>query len=179
MGHWSESLADQVIWQVARRSGVQPDRERVLELLAQAGHEIDVLAGRSFRPARQARSLLVPNGLPFMDFPDLLVGTLETDAGGWEIPDPVNPQMAVVGQVLPLAELALRAIPIAEALWYAGQVAAAAWQHGQLSRERVLFWLGASRNEAELIEVIRQVMDPAVRFNVPIVALSWAAGGSR
>jgi hypothetical protein len=168
MGHWSESLADEVILQVTRRSGIQPDRTRILELLAQTGHEIDVLAGRSFRPARHARSMLVPNGLPFMDLPDLLVGTLQTDAGGWEIPDPVDPRMAVVGQVLTLDEPAPRAVPSADALWYAGQLIAAAWQGGQLSREYVLSWLGNSMDQPQRLEVMRQVMDPAVRFNVPI-----------
>ena len=115
MGHWSESLADEVTLEVARRGGVMPDRQRVLELLGQVGQEIDVLAGRSFRPAYRATSVLEPNGMPFVDFPDLRVGSLDSAGTGWEIPDPVNPEIATVAQLAPLIDPVPSAVPIAQA----------------------------------------------------------------
>jgi len=76
----------------------------VIETLAEVGGEIELLAGRSFQPARRKTSVFEPNGLPFVDLPDLLIGATEPIPGVWAIPDPVNPQMATVLQVAPLAD---------------------------------------------------------------------------
>jgi hypothetical protein len=167
MGHWSESLVDEVVEDLPG----SPDRRVVMDLLAQVGRELDVLSGRSFRPLRRATSVIEPNGLPFVDIPDLQVGSLEPEAGAWEIPDPVNPQIAAVLQVLPLANPVPTAAPVVDAFWMAGQLLAAASQTGRLSRDYVLHWLGASVNREQRMELMRRVMDPAVRLSVPILAI--------
>ena len=104
MGHWWESLADEVAHEVAQRIGGRPDRRVVVDALARAGRELEVLSGRSFRPLRRMTSVFEPNGLPFVDIPDLQVGSMEPMAEAWEVPDPVNRQMAVVLQVASLAD---------------------------------------------------------------------------
>jgi len=165
-------LVDEVAHEVARRGGGSPDRRMLTDLLAQAGREIDVLAGRSFRPARRTTSIFEPNGLPFVDVPDLLVGSMEPMAEAWEIPDAVNRQMATVLQVLPLANPVPYAVPAAEALWIAGQLVAEASRTGSLSGDYVLYRLGAMDPE-QRVELMRRVMDPAVRFSVPILGVSY------
>jgi hypothetical protein len=94
MGHWSESLVDEIAQQI----GGNPDRRLLMDLAAQAGRELEVLSGRSFRPLRRMTSVFETNGLPFADIPDMQAGSLEPMAGVREIPDPVNPQIAAVLQ---------------------------------------------------------------------------------
>ena len=143
----------------------------LIDVLARAGREMDVLAGRSFRPERRTTSIFEPNGLPFVDVPDLRVGSMEPMARAWEVPDPVNRQMATVLQVLPLANPVPYAAPAAEALWIAGQLVAEASRTGRLSGDYVLYGLGAV-DQAQRMELMRRVMDPAVRFSVPILGVS-------
>lgn len=164
---------DEVILEVARRGGKVPDRHRVMELLAEASGELELLSGRGFQPARRKTSVFEPNGLPFGDVPDLLIHATEPIAGAWAIPDPVNPEMATVIQFAPLAELAPKAAPAAEALWIAGQLLAEASRTGRLSGDYVLFWLGAVPQEQRM-EIMRRVMDPAVRFSIPILGAAVA-----
>jgi hypothetical protein len=134
MGHWSESLVDEVAQQI----GGSPDRRVLMDLLAQAGRELEVLSGRSFHPLRRTTSVIEPNGLPFVDIPDMQVGSMEPVAGAWEVPDPVNRQTAAVLQVSSLADPAPKAALVADALWIAGQFLAKASQTGHLSRDYVL-----------------------------------------
>jgi len=168
MGHWSVSLVDEAAQQI----GGSPDRRVLMDLLAQAGRELDVLSGRNFRPLRRATSIFVPNGLPFVDVPDLQVGSMDPVAGAWAVPDPVNPQTATVLQVSSFADPAPKAAPVADALWIAGQLLAEVSRTGCLSRDYVLDWLGAFVDREERAELMRRVMDPAVRFSVPILAVS-------
>lgn len=70
-----------------------------MDLLAQASREVEVLTGRSFHPRRRTTSTFEPNGLPFVDVPDAHVGSLQAVAGVWEVPDPVNSEMATVLQL--------------------------------------------------------------------------------
>jgi hypothetical protein len=168
MGHWSESLVDEAAQQV----GGSPDRRVLMDVLARVGRELDVLSGRSFRTARRTTSVFEPNGLPFVDIPDLQVGSLEPVAGAWEVPDPVNRQMAVVLQVASLADPVPNAAPVAEALWFAGQLVAEASQTGRLSGDYVLYWLGTSVDPEQRVELMRRVMDPSVRLSVPILGVS-------
>lgn len=172
MGHWSESLVDEVAHEVAQRTGASPDRRVVMDLLARVGRELEVLSGRSFHPLRRMTSVFEPNGLPFVDIPDLQVGSMEPVAGAWEIPDPVNRQIAAVLQVLPLAHPAPNAAPAADALWIAGQLVAEASRTGRLSGDFVLYWLGMSADREQRMELMRRVMDPAVRLSVPILGVS-------
>jgi hypothetical protein len=171
MGHWSEILVDEAAREIAQRGGGSPDRRVVMDLLAQAGRELDVLSGRSFRPARRTTSVFEPNGLPFVDIPDLQVGSMEPVAGAWEVPDPVNRQMATVLQVAPFADPVPNAVSVAEALWFAGQLAAEASKAGRLSRDYVLYWLGLSGDREQQMELMRRVMDPAVRLSIPILGV--------
>ena len=169
VGHWSEILVDETAQEIARRGGGRPDRRVLIDLLAQASRELEVLSGRSFRPARRTTSIFEPNGLPFVDIPDMQVDSTEPAAGAWAIPDPVNRQMAVVLQVASLADPVPNAVSVAEALWFAGQLAAEASKAGRLSRDYVLHWLGASWDREQQMELMRRVMDPAVRLSVPIL----------
>ena len=170
MGHWSEILIDEVAHEVAQRGGGSPDRRMLIDMLARVGGELDILSGRSFHPLRRMTSVFEPNGLPFVDIPDMQVGSMELVAGPREIPDPVNPQIAAVLQVASLADPASKAVPIAEALWIAGQLAAEAYRTSRLSGDYVLYWLGAVDQEQRM-ELMRRVMDPAVRLSVPILGV--------
>jgi hypothetical protein len=166
VGHWSESLVEEV----ARQVGGNPDRGMLKALLAEAGHEIEVLAGRSFQPARRMTSVIESNGLPFVDVPDLRGGSIESTQGPWAIPDPANPQLATVMQVTSLTDPVSKATSIADALWIAGQYLAGASEAGRLSREYVLQGLHAMDREQRM-ELMRRVMDPALRFSVPILGI--------
>jgi hypothetical protein len=173
VGHWSESLVDEVANEVAQRGGGNPDRRMLIDTLARVGRELEVLSGRSFHPLRRMTSIFEPNGLPFVDIPDMQIGSMDPVAAGpWAIPDPVNPQIAAVLQVAPLANPAPKTAPIAEALWIAGQILAEASRTGFLSRDYVLYWLAASADKEQRVEVMRRVMDPAVRFSVPILGVA-------
>ncbi|MFE2106561.1 hypothetical protein ACFXAF_11935 [Kitasatospora sp. NPDC059463] len=167
MGHWSEGLVDEVMKLV----GGSPDRQALTDILVRTGHEIDVLSGRSFRPLRRAASVIVPNGLPFVDIPDMRVGSMEPGARAWEVPDPVNGEIANVLQVSPLVSPVPSAAQAADALWIAGQLAAEASRTGRLSAEYVLHWLGTSVDHKQRVDLFRRIMDPAVRFHVPILGV--------
>jgi hypothetical protein len=168
MGHWSETLVDEVAQQI----GGSPDRRLLVDVLAHAGRELEVLSGRSFHALRRATLVIEPNGLRFVDIPDLQVGSMEAAARAWAVPDPVNRQLATVLQVSSLDDPAPKAAPVADALWIAGQLVAKASQTGRLSRDYVLHWLGESVDHEQRKELFRRVMDPAVRFNVPVLRVS-------
>ncbi|MBW5481125.1 hypothetical protein [Streptomyces bambusae] len=167
MGHWSESLVDEAM----KLIGGSPDRQVLTDMLVHAGREIDVLSGRSFQPLRRATSVIEPNGLPFVDIPDMQVGSMEPGADAWEVPDPVNGEIANVLQVSPLASPVPSAARAADALWIAGQLAAGASQTGRLSAEHVLHWLGTSVDHEQRKDLFGRIMDPAVRFYVPILGV--------
>jgi len=137
-----------------------------------AGREIEVLSGRPFRGVRRATSAFEPNGLPFVDVPDVHVGSVESAKGVWEIPDPVHPTHATVLQLLPLDPLVRKAVPVAEALSVAGQLVAGASLAGILSANYVLHWLGTSIGHEQRQGLFRRIMDPAVRFHIPVLGVS-------
>jgi hypothetical protein len=166
--HWSESLVDEL----AQKIGGSPDRRALKDALVHAGRNIDILSGRSFGPPRMATEVFEPNGLPFVEVPDLQVDLMESVEGAWAIPDPINRQIATVLQVLSLAAPAPKAARVAAALWFAGQLVAEASQTGRLSRDYVVHWLGTSVDREQRMELMRRVMDPAVRLSVPIFGVS-------
>ncbi|MFD5446776.1 hypothetical protein [Streptomyces sp. NPDC127100] len=168
MGHWSEGLVNDA----AKMIGGSPDRDLLRDTLAGVGREIDVLSGRSFQPLRRTTSVIDPNGLPFVDVPDLRVGSMEPGAGAWEVPDPVNGEIAAVLQVSPLASPVSKAARAADALWIAGQLVAGASESGRLSADYVLHWLGTSVDHEQRKGLFRHIMDPAVRFYVPVLGVS-------
>ena len=167
MGHWSEDLVEEL----AQSLKASPDRRLLVELLAEAGKEIDVLAGRNFRPLHRATASINSGGLPLVDVPDMQVGSMET-TGVWEVPDPVNPQMATTLQVSAIDSPVRKAAPPADALWIAGQIVAYASSAGALKGEQVLRWIGKHINPEQRKELFRDVMDPAVRFYVPLLGAS-------
>ncbi|MFD9332365.1 hypothetical protein [Streptomyces sp. NPDC060065] len=168
MGHWSEGLVNDA----AKMIGGSPDRDLLRDTLARVGREIDVLSGRSFQPLRRTTSVIDPNGLPFVDIPDLQVGSMESGVGAWEVPDPVNGEIAAVLQVSPLASPVPNAARAADALWIAGQLVAEASEAGRLSADYVLHWLGTSVDHEQRKDLFRHIMDPAVRFYVPVLGAS-------
>ena len=168
MRHWSEDLVEEF----AQHLGGSPDRRLLVELLAATGREIDVLAGRSFQPLHRATAIIDSGGLPLVDVPDLQVGSMETTAGPWEVPDPVNPQIATTLQVTAIGSPVHRAAPVADALWIAGQLVADASRAGALTGDYVLDWLGAHIDPEQRKDLFRRVMDPAVRFYVPVLRAS-------
>lgn len=127
------------------------------------------MAGRSFPPVQRSTSVFDPNGLPLMDIPDAHVGSLES-AGVWAVPDPVNPTMAAVLQLVPLDDSrpSTTDLPAADALWNAGRAIAAVAREGGLSVDYLIRWLNASFDAQQLNAVWRRIMDPAVRFHVPV-----------
>ncbi|MFD6444854.1 hypothetical protein ACFWEJ_07125 [Promicromonospora sp. NPDC060204] len=168
MGHWSEGLVDQA----AHIIGGSPDRKKLTDLLAHAAAEVEVLSGRTFRPMRRTSSSLEPNGLPFVDVPDVQVGSLEGAMGVWEVPDPTDPAMATVLQVARLEGVVSNAASTADGLWSAGQLVAHAVQAGTLTRDYVVEWLGTVLDDDQRKDLFRRVMDPAIRFYVPILGQS-------
>ncbi len=171
MGHWSEDLVEDL----AQQLGGNPDRRLLVELLAEAGREIDTLAGRSFHPLHRATASIDSGGLPLVDIPDLQVGSLEATAGPWAVPDPVNPQIATTLQIAAIDSPVRKAAPVADALRIAGHIVADASQVGALTGDYVLDWLGAHFDHDQRVDLFRRVMDPAVRFHIPILRAS--AGG--
>ena len=167
MGHWSESLAEEL----AQDLGGSPDRRLLVEVLAEVGREIDVLAGRSFQPLRRAPVTIDSGGLPLVDVPDLQVGSMEMTAGQWAVPDPVNPQMATTLQVAAIGSPVHKAAPVGDALQIAGLLVADAAQAGALKGDYVLRWL-ARIDPEQRKDLFREVMDPAVRFHVPVCGIS-------
>ncbi|MDE0116971.1 MAG: hypothetical protein OXT07_10175 [bacterium] len=168
MGHWSEQLVEGL----AQRLGGSPDRRLLGELLAEAGREIDVLAGRSFHPLHRATATIDSGGLPLVDIPDMQVGSMDATAGAWEVPDPLNPQIAAILQVAAIGSPVRKAASAADALWSAGLLVVEASRAGALMGDYVLRWLGMHFDHEQRMELFRRVMDPAVRFHVPVLGVS-------
>jgi hypothetical protein len=166
VGQWSENLLDKVVAMI----GGDPDREVLKELLRQTGQEIDVLTGRTFDYRGTKTVHFETNGLPIVEVPDLQRGSIRGEPSVYEIPDPVNDLMTTVVQVAPPQTPAPRAIPVGDALFVAGQIVANALQEGRLEGDYVLGWLGHNFEGEERKEVLRRVMDPDLRFNVPVLA---------
>ena len=169
MGHWSEDLADDLAEDLVRRHGESPDRRLLVEILAEVGKEIDVLAGRSFRPLHRATATIYSGGLPLVEVPDMQVGPMETTAEVWAVPDPVNAQMATTLQVMPIDPPVRKASPPAEALVTAGCLIADASRAGLLEGGYVVRWLGAHTDGERRRDLFRRVMDPMFRFYVPVL----------
>lgn len=167
MGHWSDGLVDEA----ARTIGGNPDRAALAAVVAKAAHEIEALAGRSFPPVRRVSSSIEPNGLPFVDVPDAHLGSLE-GAEVWLVPDPVNKNMAGVLQFARLASETATSLSTAQGLSIAGQVVAQAAQAGLLTSDYVVRWLGQFVAPEQRPDLFRHVMDPAVRFYIPVLGVA-------
>lgn len=166
MGHWSESLVEDV----AAIVGGNPDRERIRRLLVETGQELDVLAGRSFGYVGRRTVNIETGGLPLAELPDLQRGSMQADEEVYEVPDPVSKQMTTVLQVAPLINPVAHAISTADALFAAGQLIDDASRDGLLSRDYILWWLGQVEAEQRKA-LMRRVMNPDLRFNIPVMGL--------
>jgi hypothetical protein len=165
MGHWSEDLPDEVAHQI----GSPTNRTLLLDALLAAGREVELMSGRSFHPTRSATKVFEPNGLPFVDVPDLNVGSIDGERDVWEIPDSVDPAHATALQVLPLDPPFKRAAPVGRTLVIAGHLVSEVSRVGGLSGDRVVDWLG-SIPDAQRRELLRRLFDPALRFHIPLLA---------
>jgi hypothetical protein len=171
MGHWSESLVDDV----ARQLGGTPDRTLLASLLETAGREIEVLSGRSFHGVRRTTSTFEPNGLPLVEVPDIHIGSVHCAIGVWEIRDPVDPAHATVLQLVPVNPPVRKAAPVGEALKIGGQLVWELSRAGGLSASYVLHWLGRIPQAEQRRELLQRIANPAVRCHVPVVGV--AIGG--
>jgi hypothetical protein len=172
VGHWSESLFEQA----AREIGidVDVDGDRLRETLKKAGREIEILAGRRFGVSERKSVTIVRQPLPFVEIPDLQVGSPIESEGGvvWPIPDPVNPDLATVvqlGEIHPPSTD--RRVPIGDALWAAGNLAARERRAGRLSADYVIWWLGNAIPKDQRVELLRAVVDQEARFNLPVLGV--------
>ncbi len=150
--------------------GPRADRDQVHQLLAKAAKEMELLAGRSFSFRARTTLEFDSGGLPFVDVPDLNVGTLEAPDGVEAVPDPRGGDKVTVIQLAPLARTAPTAVPIGQALWAAGQVARRAAAEELLSREFAVAWLGSTFDRETRDHLLHRLMDQSVRFHLPIVA---------
>lgn len=172
VGHWSESLFQQA----ARELGIdaEVDGDRLREALAQAGREIEILAGRRFGVTERKSVTLLRQPFPFVEIPDLQVGSPMESEGGviWPIPDPVNPHTATVvqlGEIRPPPTN--RRVPMGDALWVAGNLAARERRTGRLSADYVIWWLGKAIASDQRMELLRAVADQQARFSIPVLGV--------
>ena len=106
-----------------------------------AGDRIETLTGQSFGPAKQNTVSVTTFGLPFVELPGLMIGSLE-GAAAWPIPNPVDQQRATVVQVAEFKPPGAPGMPIASALRIAGDIVHAVTRAGWLSRDYMVYWLG-------------------------------------
>lgn len=172
MGHWSERL----LADAARATGLDPetDRDRLIPALEDAGREIEVLAGRQLGVTERRSVRFLPQPFPFVEIPDLQVGSMELNEGtAWTVPDPVNQQMSTVIQTgeLEAPKSTMPPSSVGDALWVAGNLAAQARRGGLLSADYVLRWLGTAIPEGLRMRILRDVVDDDTRFNVPVLGV--------
>jgi hypothetical protein len=170
MGHWAESL----VHEVAARLPTDVDRDRVLAALRAAGARIETLTGQSFGPPALNSVSIATFGLPFVELPGLLIGSEESSAGIWPIPNPVDRDRATVVQVAKVVPPAEPAMPVAGALRVAGDLVHAAARSGFLSRDFVLSWLGHSFRPEDRTAFLRDLLDASSHVHIPV---AWTAGG--
>ncbi|WP_146603851.1 hypothetical protein [Micromonospora deserti] len=165
MGHWSESLVDDL----ARQVGGDADPEELRRILRKSAQEIETLSGRTFDPVQRSTAVFETNGLPFIEVPNMHLGSMETTDTVWQVPDPVRPEFAAVLQVRALAYPSPTAMSVADGLGFAGQLVAHAARQGALTRDYVIEWLGTFVGYEERKDLFRRVMDSNTRFNVPVI----------
>jgi hypothetical protein len=170
VGHWAESL----VHEVAARVPADVDRDRVLAALRDAGARIEMLTGQSFGPPARNSVSIATFGLPFVELPGLLIGSEESSAGIWPIPNPVDRDRATIVQVAEVVLPTEPAMPVAGALRVAGDLVHAAARSGFLSRDFVLSWLGHSFRPEDRTAFLRDLLDASNHVHVPV---AWAARG--
>ena len=170
VGHWAEFLVDEV----AARLPADIDRDRILAAARRAGTEIETLTGQGFGPPTRNTVSIATCGLPFVELPGLLIGSEESPAGIWPVPNPVDRQRATVVQVTEVPPPRGRGMPVGRALRAAGNLVHATAQSGLLSRDYIIQWLGHTFNPEERTEFLRSLLDPSNHVHVPV---AFGAGG--
>jgi hypothetical protein len=165
MGHWADDLLDGLKAHLRIESDGRDDELRQTLRLSQ-GH-LELLAGRSFGEIRHLNMRWKPNGLPFVDIPDLLVASYTDQEGGWAIPDSLNPSVAMVMQVGTFERQGGSAGPRADAIRQAGHLVAYCATHG-LFQEAVGRWLLEQRDAGSTEDLVSALIDPAIHCVVPI-----------
>ena len=154
--------------EVAARLPPDFDRDHILAALRTAGDRIETLTGQSFGPAKQNTVSVTTFGLPFVELPGLMIGSLEGAGPAWPIPNPVDQQRATVVQVAEFKPPGAPGMPIASALRIAGDIVHAVTRAGWLSRDYMVYWLGRSFPPEERTEFLRTLLDPSNHVHVPI-----------
>jgi len=67
VGHWSESLVDDL----ARQVDGNPDPEELRRILRESAQEIETLSGRTFDLVQRSTTVFETNGLPFIEVPNI------------------------------------------------------------------------------------------------------------
>lgn len=166
MGHWSEMLVEEV----AQRVGQGADRGVLKELLKEVGSEVELLSGRTFGQAELRSEIIDSGGFPFVEVADAHITGFTSDHEVWPVPDPANPHLASVVQMLRPANTATTAMPTGHAVWAAGQFLSWAVQTQRLDTRFMLAWLGSAFDSDQRVQYLRQAFDPTNRLNVPIAA---------
>ena len=170
VGHWSDQLFGEVAAKLAAKHGADLDGETLRAVLRQAGAEMDLVTGHMFGTAERRTESLDPGGMPFIDVPDLQVGSHQSQREVWPVPDPVNPQIATVLQLAKFEAAPERAIATGEALRAAGELVSLVRRSGRLSRDYLRWLLAKSFDHDQRLEFLKRVFDPGNRINLPIAA---------
>ena len=170
MGHWADKLLPEVKARLKIRGAAKD--EVLLKNLRRAQAEIELLAGRRFGVVETAERHIEPGGLPFVDVPDLRVGSQEVTVSAWPVPDPVHPDIASVLQLGVPGRLFDHAAPPSEALWVAGHLLAG-WSANDGLTGATLLWLQERSQRGEFEGLVRRLMEPHRLSFIPVGAAEF------
>ncbi len=165
MGHWEDESLPELKSRLGIRGDTQDERLRLA--LRRTQRQIELLSGRTFGRVEKLTMEFMPGGLPFMELPDLQVGSHEATTDVWPIADPVHPHVATVLQLVAPYRVWDTALPKTEALWAAGRVVALAAADEGLT-VAVARWLSEQRQTAEWGDLLKGLLDPQVYVQVPV-----------
>jgi hypothetical protein len=111
----------------------------------------------------------MPGGLPFVELPDLQVGSHDATTHVSPIADPVHPHVATVLQLVAPDKVSQPTVSKTDALWVAGRVVALAVANKGLT-VAVARWLSEQRQTAEWGDLLKDLLDPQVYVQVPVAS---------
>jgi hypothetical protein len=159
MGHWEDEVLPDLKSQLGIRGDVQDERLR--QAIRRAQTEIEILSGRTFGRAEKVTMRFMPGGLPFVELPDLQVGSHDATTHVSPIADPVHPHVATVLQLVAPDKVSQPTVSKTDALWVAGRVVALAVANKGLT-VAVARWLSEQRQTAEWGDLLKDLLDPQV-----------------